>query len=237
MALPAVPPPSRNKLIVGFAIIAAGILFTLENFGIAEARTILRFWPLVLVGIGIGCLRPKPPYVTFASIVWISIGVLILFHEFRIWRVTLGKLWPLVLVLVGIRFVRTALERSRTSLTLGGGGDLASSLSDWVAFGGIERRIASPTFTGGDVAAFCGGFEIDLRQAAIAGDEAVLDVFAWWGGGEIRVPPEWDVTMRVLPLFGGYSDETVHPPREEGKPVKRFVVTGTVVMGGVGVKN
>ena len=46
-----------------------------------------------------------------------------------------------------------------------------------------------------------GGCEIDLRQAAIDG-EAVIDVFAIWGGIEIRVPEDWTVVGRVTPAHG-----------------------------------
>ena len=79
-----------------------------------------------------------------------------------------------------------------------------------------------------------GGCEIDLRQASIEpGTEAVIDVFALWGGIEIKVPDDWTVVTRVTPLMGGVEDKTRVPQTTD----KRLVVNGFVVMGGVVVKN
>jgi hypothetical protein len=101
----------------------------------------------------------------------------------------------------------------------------------------VQRRSTSQEFQGGDLGAFCGGWDLDLRQAGMAGSEATIDVFCWWGGGEIKVPQEWDVVVKVLPLFGGVADKTTHPTVQPGVAPKRLVLTGTAVMGGVEVKN
>ena len=98
---------------------------------------------------------------------------------------------------------------------------------------GVNRGSNASTFRGGELAAFMGGCEIDLRQAAIHG-EAVLDVFAMWGGIEIRVPENWTVIGRVMPLLGGFDDAT-RPPKEATD--HRLIVRGVVLMGGVEVKN
>ena len=99
--------------------------------------------------------------------------------------------------------------------------------------GGVNRGNNSRAFRGGDLTAVMGGCEIDLRQAAIEG-EAVIDVFAMWGGIEIRVPENWSVVGRVTPILGGYEDKT-RPPRDAG--TQRLIVRGMVIMGGVEIKN
>ena len=79
-----------------------------------------------------------------------------------------------------------------------------------------------------------GGCEIDLRKASIApGTEAVIDVFAMWGGIEVKVPPDWTVITRAIPIMGGVEDKTHAPETAD----KRLVIRGLLLMGGAGVKN
>jgi len=34
-------------------------------------------------------------------------------------------------------------------------------------------------------------------------DEAVFDIFVMWGGAEIKVPEDWEVVTRGVPVLGG----------------------------------
>lgn len=100
--------------------------------------------------------------------------------------------------------------------------------------GGVKRRNASRDFRGGDATAVMGGCELDLREAKIASGEAVLDVFAFWGGIDIKVPPDWQVALRGVPILGAIEDETT----ATGVPKRAtLVIKGVAIMGGVGVKN
>ena len=54
------------------------------------------------------------------------------------------------------------------------------------------------------------------------------------GGVEIRVPPDWVVDTRLLPLLGGFEDATEQKPADDAP---RLVIRGTVVMAGAEVKN
>ncbi len=103
--------------------------------------------------------------------------------------------------------------------------------------GGVARRSNSQAFEGADLTVVMGGCEIDLRQASIApGTEAIIDVFAFWGGIDIKVPADWTVVTRAMPLMGGVEDKT-HTPQPPPPVEKRLVISGIVVMGGVVVKN
>ena len=112
-------------------------------------------------------------------------------------------------------------------------GDFSSQLNVFAIWGGGEYRIRSKNFRGGDLVAFMGGFDIDLRDADIEGSEATITVNAFMGGGVIRVPETWAVSMRVAAFMGGHSLKA----REGAQPTKSLIVKGMAIMGGVEVSN
>jgi predicted membrane protein len=59
-------------------------------------------------------------------------------------------------------------------------------------FGGSNRKV-SGDFKGADLVAVFGGGGLDLRNATMSADEAVVSVNAIFGGFEIRVPETWQV--------------------------------------------
>jgi len=110
-----------------------------------------------------------------------------------------------------------------------------SVLSAKAILGGVERRIISQDFRGGDVSAIMGGCNLDFRGALIKPpNQAVLEVFALCGGIEIRVPEDWTVVSELGVILGGVDERKASPPKDESK---RFILRGTVLMGGVEVKN
>jgi predicted membrane protein len=86
------------------------------------------------------------------------------------------------------------------------------------------------------VTVIAGGFEIDLRQAAMMGAEASIEVFAMMGGAVFRVPESWKVELNVTPLLGGTDMKARTVPPAEGLP-KILRINGFIMMGGVEVKN
>ena len=105
----------------------------------------------------------------------------------------------------------------------------------------IRRASTSPNFRGGDVTAFMGGGQLDLRLANIApGGEAVLDIVTVMGGVEIYAPPSWEISTPIVPFMGGVEDKRLTPL--PGDPVlkdgiaPRLVIRGFVMMGSVEIK-
>ena len=234
--LPSRPPASIGKLVFGMIIAILGVLFTLENFGLADVGSLWKFWPLALVAIGGAHLSQAWRTRPFGGLLLVGLGVFFLLRNFHVIHVSLSSFLPLLLVVVGLRIAFGAMGGRRAAWDRAGEAGAGDAwLRGFVAFGGLERRITSTQFQGGDIGAFCGGWEVDLSKAKLAGKEARLDVFAWWGGGEIRVPEEWNVSVQVLPILGGTGDKTRHPA--PGTEAGTLVVTGTVVMGGVEIKN
>ncbi len=225
-------PALTGRLLVGLLFIVGGVLFTLANFGVVHLPEAWRYWPLVLVAIGLLRLASRS---VFAGLVLLGLGVLFQLRELDLVWFRLSWLFPLVFVLVGLRIATEGFRRRwppPQNLTGPGG-----TINEWAVFGGADRRIASE-FSGGQANAIFGGFNIDLRKSTLAGDTATVDVFCFCGGGDIRVPEDWNVTLKVVPIFGGTDDKTRHDlPPAGGAPRKNLVVTGFIVFGGLGVKN
>jgi len=113
-------------------------------------------------------------------------------------------------------------------------------------FWGSRRRIVSKNFVGGEVVTIFGGFELDLTQADIQGNEAKLDIVAIFGGGEVRVPPSWNVILQTIGIFGHASDRTLHPAQPSGATpagtpaspaIKTLIIEGVSLFGGVTIRN
>ncbi len=109
-----------------------------------------------------------------------------------------------MLALIGLRLVWIGLWPRRP---LAGAENIAT-VDGLVLLGGGRRSSNSADFRGGDLMAVMGGFNVDLRNAKIANGPAVIDVFAFWGGIDIKVPEDWAVTVRGIPLLGGFDDKT-----------------------------
>ena len=77
-----------------------------------------------------------------------------------------------------------------------------------------------------------GGVELDLRKAVLTGGTAYVDVVAFWGGIEIKVPADWTVDARVVPVMGAFENK-VDSMSASGGP--RLVVRGHAIMGAVAI--
>jgi hypothetical protein len=53
------------------------------------------------------------------------------------------------------------------------------------------------------------------------------------GGVEIKIPLDWTVVYKGTPVMGGVEDKTIPTPN----PAKRLTITGTVIMGGIEIRN
>jgi predicted membrane protein len=221
------------RLIVGLGILFLGILWTLDNMDLIESEPITRWWPAILIVVGVVRLFDTVS-AKFFSVAMIVVGTVILLDNLDIGHVRLSDLIPLGVALIGAKLIWDALRRRDHTRQIGVGADPNSTISAFALWAGLRRQSTSQEFHGGDATAIMGGVELDLRNAKIRdGEEAVLDTFAMWGGVEIRVPENWRVIGKVMPLMGGFEDKTVG--NGAGGPV--LVIQGTALMGSVEVKN
>lgn len=229
----------RPQVVLGLIIIVIGVLLTLDNLNMIYAREYLRYWPALLMVYGIvKILSPETHASRFLGVVLTFIGAAMLVDRLDMFSFRLWDFWPLLLVALGVMllFRSGALRSSAQSErpTVPAETESSSTVNAAAFLGGTARNIHSKDFRGGELTAVMGGCEIDLRDAAIVQSPAVLDVFALWGGIEIKVPTSWTIIFEGTPVMGGFADKTIKQSIDEKQTL---IIRGTIIMGGVEVRN
>src|SRR5580658_9167235 len=230
---PTDPSDARSRAVgvavIGVLIICAGAILLGGNLGLIDSYYVFRnFGPLVIFVLGAVLLARRRHDQVMLGLVLMFVGA---------WGFATQQQWikihfwavigPLMLVLAGGSVVWRAFNRPVPE----GAGD--AYIRTFALFSGAELRPTVP-FEGADVTAVMGGVKLDLSNAPMAGDTAVVDVFALMGGAEIFVPRDWDVTVKVISLMGGCSDKR----RPSTLPAtKHLIIQGMAVMGGVEIKD
>ena len=144
--------------------------------------------------------------------------------------------------LIGIvAIVALGVALAETDVTPGPGGAESATMHagrlEAISFmGSYEHRVVTDAFRGGEVTAFMGRVEIDLRDAEMEAETAVLEIRTVMGRTEIRVPAHWTVAPDLGPGLGGSSSIRVSGPEADpGAPV--LILRGPMVFGSVEVGN
>ena len=226
---------TEHGIVWGAVVSLIGIILLLDHLGIVSAHQLWRFWPMLIVVAGVVNFtqRGKRPWGAFLMVV----GVLFQLDSLAIIRFHWADLWPLAIIAAGLMMIWGSIESRRLAPLAGADGQ--TGMNATAIFGGIERRISVRDFRWGRASSVFGGMELDFHDADIEGNEAVLEVNAIFGGAEIRVPETWRVESRSQTLFGGYTDETRVAPTLDANasPRKTLIITGTILFGGVEIKN
>lgn len=220
------------QIFVGLALVVIGLTTALDTFGIANTSRYLHFWPVAVIGLGLVKLvqaRGGPGLI--AALFWLVVGSWLLADNLGYEIPDFWEAWPSLLVFAGLALIWQAFKRRGPAPQPG---ESDPTISMMAIMGGISRRSLSRAFRGGEATAIMGGCEIDLRDAVLTSEGATIDVFAFWGGIEIKVPPGWRVDNRVFVFMAGSDDSTkgTAPPSAPG-----LTVRGLAVMSGVEIKN
>ena len=232
-----------SQVVMGLLVIVVGLLFLLDNLDILDLHDAVAFWPLVFIFAGVAkLLDTSTPSGYLIGLAGIGIGTVMILNRLGIIYFTWRMAWPLFLIGAGGVLVYRAMNGQRMTVhgmvddKMGEGlspGDDAQKIDVTAILGGFDRRVHSQDFRGGEVTAVMGGAVLDMRGASIAAGEAVINVFAFWGGVTIKCPPDWTVVLQGTPIMGGFDEKTMAPPDAS----KRLVIRGYAIMGGVEVRN
>ncbi len=220
-------------------------MFLLDTTGLAGEDTEVfgTYWPALLIGWGIWGILRKGFRLGLGSLIILALGVFFLLSNLSLWAWDVSQLWPVLLVLLGLviigrrgrpgRWLRRRIARRGTasaSETVSG-----SDSSGSYVFSGGRERVTSQEYRGGSVSAICGGLELDLREAKLGNSQVTLNVTVVCGGMEIKVPKDWMVHLQPSVVLGSAELQRRQPKMEDASG--EFIITGTVICGGVEVKN
>lgn len=215
---------SISRIAFGVGVIIVGVAALLGSFGVIGFYELAgNYWPLALVAAGLIALLDNPRQNYLWAALMIVFGVIAQLNNLDVISVDFWQLfWPIILIAVG-----WSVLTQHTLVTKSSADNITAIL------GGSETRNNSDDFQGAKVTTILGGSMIDLRKAKIK-KEATLEVFALMGGVEVHVPEDWEVRTSAMPILGGIDNKAV-APKKSGAPVLHVV--GTIVMGGVDIKN
>jgi predicted membrane protein len=224
---------NKTKIFLGILLLLTGALILLNNvgflapYGITLSTFWTFFWPALFLGIGITLIFDKnfTPGVIFSLV-----GLAMLASRLLNWNFW-STFWPLILIGIGLSIIlRKDKEVSLNSAAKVSNDD---TLDDNVLFWGVEKKLTSKNFKGGEINTIFGGYQLDLRDTKIAKDGAELNVNCAFGGVEIFVPKNCRVVTNGTGILGGWTPNI--EPSSVDEPL--LTIKGVAAFGGVEIKN
>ena len=237
---------SRGRsLAFPIVLIAIGALFLIINLEIipgVDYDALGRFWPLILILVGVWRLAASRGRSLGFPIALIAIGAL--FFAINLVNIDFGAIWsfwPIILIAVGILIAARAIRSGRRSdsdtrrqsdpftPSEGGGGAIIDVDVPAVNMEGVHTT--APDFVDGkaDFNVVMGKAEVDFRGATLTHKPSTLEVSVVMGQAIIHAPPEWVVQLNINTTMGETKDTRPQSARNDADP--DLIINGSVVMG------
>jgi predicted membrane protein len=220
----------------GLLLVAIGTLFLLDHLGVLGEIDVWQFWPMIFVFIGLAkWFSPARHREFLAGAIFILVGGVVQLQVLGLINISWGMIWPVLIILLGVHILFSGFWRRRHKESKI---DAPGQLDAFVLFGGKEVTSQSQEFEGGLITAIMGGYQLDLTQAKLKDNKANVQVKVVMGGVELYVPRDWRIKSEVAAIMGAVDDKTrQHAPESPDEDRPTLVISGSVVMGGVEIKN
>ena len=222
-----------GRIVAGLILIVLGVLFLLGTLDVIETNAgEIIGWvaSIVLLAFGLGILVARRFQHVFFPIVLIAIGLYILLGNLD---VDARDYWPIIIILIGAAIILGGRRRSSGSSEL----DIARSSTTTsenevnisCTLSEANERIEADDFSGGKVNVTIGNVNLDLRGASVADPPATLDASLTMAGLNLRVPPDWVVSIETAVTMGEAEDKRTRRDADSDGP--HLLITGNVTMG------
>ena len=224
------PSGGGSRIVFGTILVVVGVLLLLAQFGWWDFGDILfHIWPFALILFGLWQWAARRFQPRFWPIFLIVVGLFWLAAQMRLLHGGgFGLMTGLLLIGFGVWLVfRKGRQQSGSVITD------AASIDHWVMFGGVEENLTTQQFNGGNATAVFGGVDLDLRKASLAPGDVVMNLSAIFGGVEVKVPEDWDISVEGTGIFGAVEDKTGGVAADQLKSGSRLIIRATAIFGGV----
>jgi predicted membrane protein len=183
-----------------------------------------KLWPLILIAFGAKLLIVRN---TAPGFVLLLLGVVFLSTNLFSWDF-FSVLWPVIIIALGISLLFKSEKKQEDGKVV----SEKDFLSETVVFWGIDKKVKSKEFKGGEINVAFGGIKLDLRDAKVAKEGGKLHINCAFGGVEVFVPKECRIKTSGTGILGGWDSQLQE--RKIDEPV--LEITGGVIFGGVDIK-
>ncbi len=240
----------KGKIYGGVIVLIVGLLLLLNQSGLPMPSWLFT-WPMFLIVLGI-YIGAKHQFRKPGWIVLCLIGSVFLLDSFVEGVNISHYFWPIFIIGIGLYMIvshnkrkgdhRHAWEFNNTPTATNIGSDETHAAPgkedylDFVAiFGGIEKKVISKNFQGGDIVCIFSGAELNLTQAEIKG-KVILELTNIFGGTKLLVPANWEIKSEIVAIFGGIEDKRMQQAdMPTGENV--LILRGTTILGGIEIKS
>jgi predicted membrane protein len=226
----------HNRPIIGVILVLAGLFLVMRNTGVFPdfIDHVVFSWPMLLVCIGL-VMTLGAQEKTSGVIVMAVGGFFLIPMIFRETFHAYNLFWPSIFIIIGVIFI---FSKRHGWSSIASTGVIGDDYIDYVnVFSGGERQIVSENFRGGRISAVFGGMELDLTKAKLAQGINEIEIACVFGGATLIVPDDWNISISVTPVLGGFSDSRKLIPGRTIDTTRQLVIKGAVVFGGGEIKS
>ena len=222
-----------GNILWGVVIVALGVLFALNAFGLEFDVFFDGWWTLFIIvpcAIGLFTEREK-----LGNLIGVGIGILLLLACRDV--IDFSLLWklivPFILIIIGLKLIFGSIFNKKANAVAQKLKDGGKEQKDGTAvFSGSDMKFEGQEFYGAELNAIFGGLSCDLNGALIH-EDCVINACAVFGGIDVFVPDGLNVKINSTSIFGGVSDKK---KRQFQANVPTVYINATCIFGGMDVK-
>jgi predicted membrane protein len=222
----------KTKKILATVLIIIGIGLLMDSFNVFDFGELIgNWWPLILIFFGVKLMIERKPFTMFPIILMI-IGILLIVNNINILPIGFWDAFlPLIFILIGIWIIFGRFPVGKSNISAD-----EHTINYSAVFSGLKQIVNSDDFRGGNITAYFGGADVDLRNVKVVNDDIEINLNVSFGGIELKVPVNWVLIINGSPFFGALENKT-HPYNLSDEEMKTVKINYNISFGGIEIRN